>query len=48
MNPTLLGLLAKLTQWLELYEKGIDNYDYLDNDSPIALSSRASFFGRGG
>ena len=47
-NPTLPGPPAKLTQWLESYEKGIDNYDYLDNNSPMALSSRASFFKRGG
>ena len=46
-NPTLPGPPAKLTQWLKLYKEGIDNYNYLDDDSLIVLSSRASFFERG-
>ena len=47
-NPTRPGPPAKLLEWLEAWEKGLDSYEELDNSKAMDRSSRASFFRRGG
>ena len=47
-NPTLLGPLARLLEWIRAYDDGIDNYDDLEGDLAMDTRSRASFFRRGG
>jgi hypothetical protein len=46
-NPKLPGPPARLLDWIKAYDKGIDNYDYLEDNSAMDARSRASFF-RGG
>jgi hypothetical protein len=36
-NPNQDGPPAKLPDWLAAYEAGIDDYDYLDNDTPVII-----------
>jgi hypothetical protein len=47
-NPKLPGPPARLLEWIKAYDKGIDNYDYLEDNSAMDTRSRASFFKRGG
>jgi hypothetical protein len=47
-NPKLPGPPARLLEWIKAYDKGIDNYDYLEDNSATDTRSRASFFKRGG
>jgi hypothetical protein len=47
-NPELPGPPARLLDWIKAYNEGIDDYDYLDDNSAMDARSRASFFGRGG
>lgn len=46
--PDLPGPPRSLLKWLKAWEDGVDNYDELDDDAPMAASLRASFFGKGG
>ena len=47
-HPALPGPPAKLWEWLEAWEKGLDSYEDLDDSKAMNKSSRASFFKRRG
>jgi len=47
-NADQAGPPAKLPQWLEAWEQGVDDYDELDDDKEMLGRSRTSFFRRGG
>jgi hypothetical protein len=47
-NPQLAGPPARLLDWIKAYNEGVDNYDYLEDNSAMDTRSRASFFRRGG
>ena len=38
------GPPKKLQQWLKAWEEGIDDYDYLDDDTVMSKSARRTFF----
>src|SRR6266536_2958901 len=42
------GPPRRLNEWIKAWEDGVDDYDALDDDRPIATRLRASFFQRGG
>jgi hypothetical protein len=48
VNPSKPGPPEALPAWKEQYDKGMDNYDHLDNDNWMDTTTRTSFFGRGG
>ncbi|RAL60082.1 hypothetical protein DID88_000708 [Monilinia fructigena] len=43
-NPTQPGPPAMLPEWIRLYEKGEDDYDYADHDAPMSTQDRTRFF----
>jgi len=47
-NSTLPGPPANLSLWLQAWEDGVDNYNYLNSNKPALARSRMSFFGGGG
>ena len=47
-NPTLPGPLVRLPDYIKAYNKGVDNYDHLEDNLAMDTRSRASFFRRGG
>jgi len=47
-NPAQPGPPRALAAWTKAWEDGVDDYDYLDDDTIASQSSRASFFRRGG
>ena len=47
-HPKLPGPPAALPYWLDAYEKGVDNYDDLNDNSAMNQTLRASFFKNGG
>lgn len=47
-NPTQPGPPKALGAWTKAWEDGIDDYDYLDDDTVASQSSRASFLQKGG
>jgi hypothetical protein len=47
-NPEPPGPPKRLKEWLTAYNDGIDEYDSLDDDTPLKGRLRASFFERGG
>jgi transposase InsO family protein len=47
-NPTQAGPPAKLPDWLQAFNDGVDDYDHLDGDKEMDGRSRTSFFRRGG
>ena len=46
--PSLPGPPRKLNEWIRQWEKGVEEYDNLDDDSEIPTSLRTDFFRRGG
>ena len=46
-NPAQPGPSKALVAWTKAQEDGVNNYDYLDDDTIALQSSRASFFRRG-
>jgi hypothetical protein len=47
-NPKLPGPPRALDRWIKAWEEGIDDYEYLEDDSVATTRSRTSFFRRGG
>ena len=47
-NQSEPGPPRKLDEWIKAWEDGVDDYDVLDDDQPMATRLRASFFQRGG
>ena len=47
-NQSEAGPPRKLEQWIKAWEDGVDDYDELDDDKPMATRLRASFFQTGG
>jgi hypothetical protein len=47
-NPTAKGPPRNLLKWIQAYEAGKEDYTELEDDRPMAPSSRTSFFQRGG
>ena len=46
-HPELPGPPRRLDEWIRSWEKGIDDYDELDDNSELSPSLRAGFFRRG-
>lgn len=47
-HPELPGPPAALPLWLDAWERGIDNYDNLEDNSAMNRTLRAAFFSKGG
>jgi hypothetical protein len=47
-NLTLSGPPANLPLWIQAWEDGIDDYNYLDSNKLVLSCLRTSFFGGGG
>lgn len=47
-NPHQQGPPAQLFQWIKKWERGVDNYDELNNNKAMNKRSRTGFFLKGG
>lgn len=47
-HPRAVGPPRALQAWLDAYNDGLDDYNHLEDDKPMAATARTQFFRRGG